>query len=98
MVHRVRTITATSSGVKTEQPTMMSSPITLSNRLAEKVLLGAVLALCSIALHAQVEAGPTLRIPKSWLAQANSSAESSVFRAQYQGGPALRLPRTLLAQ
>ena len=34
-------------------------------------LFGAALALGPSASHAQAEGGPTLRIPKSWLAQAN---------------------------
>ena len=46
----------------------------LFNSLASTVVLGAVLALCSAALHAQEEGGATLKVPKSWEAKPSDPA------------------------
>ena len=49
-------------------------PMPLSNSLARTALLGAVLALCSTALHAQEEGGAPLKVPKSWEAKPSDPA------------------------
>jgi len=61
--------------------------VTLSTRLARTVLLGAVFALVSTALHAQEEGGPTLRIPKTWLVQANEPAPTRLSEHPSPSGP-----------
>jgi len=55
-------------------------------------LFGAALALGPSASHAQAEGGPTLRIPKSWLAQAEDSAVTR--QSEYPSPTGLGRPKS----
>lgn len=66
---------------------MMSRPMTPSKRLARTAFLSAVLALGSTSLHAQVEEGPSLRIPRSLLAQAKEPAVTRQSENPSPSGP-----------